>query len=92
MPLIRIVADANTVISGLFWHGSPRKVLDLARQGTITLFTSPILLAELEDVLERQKLSKWLREARATAHELVIGYAALAIVIHAKKYSARYSE
>jgi predicted nucleic acid-binding protein len=41
----------------LFWKGAPRQVLDLARSGTYTLFTSPDLLAELGEVLERQKFS-----------------------------------
>ena len=50
---MNIVLDTNTVISGLFWKGAPRQVLDLARSGTFTLFTSPDLLAELGKVLER---------------------------------------
>ena len=41
---MNIVLDTNTVISGLFWKGAPRQVLDLARSGTFTLFTSPDLL------------------------------------------------
>jgi uncharacterized protein len=45
---MRVVADTNTIVSGLLWRGAPRKVLDEARKGTIELFTSVILLAELE--------------------------------------------
>ncbi|MCG2784430.1 MAG: putative toxin-antitoxin system toxin component, PIN family, partial [Anaerolineae bacterium] len=44
---MNVVLDTNTVISGLFWKGAPRQVLDLARSGVIVLFTSPELLAEL---------------------------------------------
>jgi len=44
---MNIVLDTNIVISGLFWKGAPRQVLDLARSGIFTLFTSPELLAEL---------------------------------------------
>ena len=44
---MNIVLDTNTVISGLFWKGAPRQLLDLARSGTFTLFTSPDLLVEL---------------------------------------------
>ena len=74
---MRVVADTNTVVSGLLWHGAPREVLDAARSAKIELFTSSILLAELEDVLGRDKLSKRLKLVGATVPELVRGYAAL---------------
>jgi putative PIN family toxin of toxin-antitoxin system len=74
---MRVVADTNLVVSGLLWHGAPREVLDAARSGKIELFTSIILLAELEDVLGRDKLSNRLKLVGATVPELVRGYAAL---------------
>jgi uncharacterized protein len=46
---MRIVADTNTVLSGLLWLGPPRRLLDLARERAITLYTSPTLLAELAE-------------------------------------------
>lgn len=52
---MRVVADTNTVVSGLFWRGAPRLVLDAARQGRLTLFTTAALLLELENVLKRDK-------------------------------------
>jgi putative PIN family toxin of toxin-antitoxin system len=82
---MKLVLDTNTVISGLLWHGAPRQVLDLARSGSISLFTSPELLAELEDVLGRKKFAARLRMAQVTVDELVYGYAALATTIHAAK-------
>ncbi|MEW5939822.1 MAG: putative toxin-antitoxin system toxin component, PIN family [Chloroflexota bacterium] len=75
---MRIVLDTNTVVSGLLWHGAPRSILDLAREGRATLFTSPTLLVELEDVLGRPKFAKRLRLADVTVSDLVRGYAALA--------------
>lgn len=75
---MRVVADTNTVVSGLLWQGSPRQVLDAARAGAIDLFTSTVLLAELEDVLGRDKFAKRLSRANVTPRELVLGYAALA--------------
>jgi putative PIN family toxin of toxin-antitoxin system len=79
---MRVVADTNTVISGLLWNGLPRAVLERAQSGADELFTSPDLLAELEDVLSRRKLSRRLTLARTSALELVLGYAALARVVH----------
>jgi predicted nucleic acid-binding protein len=62
-PLVRVVADTNIVVSGLLWQGAPCRVLRAAESGTIRLFSSLILLAELEDVLKREKLSRKLAEA-----------------------------
>lgn len=74
---MRVVADTNTVISGIFWQGPPRDILDAARENRIDLFTSPVLLAELEDVLCRKKFADKLAEAGSTPRELVLGYASL---------------
>lgn len=78
---MNVVADTNVVISGLLWRGAERAVLDAARSGLITLFTGPALLAEIGDVLKRDKFVERLAAANATAHELVLGYASLATVI-----------
>lgn len=82
---MKIVLDTNTVISGLLWKGAPRQVLDLARSGSIMLFTSPELLAELADVLGRKKFSARLALAETNVDELVYGYAALAKTIRPAK-------
>ena len=78
---MKVVLDTNTVISGLLWKGAPRQVLDMARGGSIQLFTSPELLTELANVLVREKFSTRLMYAGITTDELVLGYAALARVI-----------
>jgi putative PIN family toxin of toxin-antitoxin system len=82
---MKIVLDTNTVISGLLWKGAPRQILDLARSGSLTLFTSPELLAELANVLERKKFSARLALAETNVDELVYGYAALAKTIRPAK-------
>ena len=82
---MRVVADTNIVISGLLWRGNPRRVLDSARDGIIELFTSSTLLDELEDVLHREAFGARLKEASVSAHELVVGYSALASVVEAKE-------
>ena len=57
----------------------------LARSGSLTLFTSPELLAELANVLERKKFSARLALAETNVDELVYGYAALAKTIRPAK-------
>src|SRR4051812_41506066 len=76
--LMRVVADTNTVVSGLLWSGAPRRVLDAARAGSIELFTTAALLAELEDVLGRGKFARRMAGAGLTARELIVGFGALA--------------
>ena len=78
---MRVVADTNTVVSGLLWHGNPRQVLEAARGGTLQLYTTAALLAEIEEVLQRAKFAQRLSLAGVASHTLVMGYAALAWLI-----------
>ena len=78
---MHVVADTNTVVSGLLWYGNPRQVLDAARTGVITLSISAPLLAELAEVLQRPKFAQRLVRANVTPHTLVFGYAALARLV-----------
>ena len=55
---MRLVLDTNTVISALLWTGVPHGLLAAARaRRATTLHTSAKLLAELVDVLSRDKLA-----------------------------------
>lgn len=55
---MRIVADTNIVVSAFLWGGAPKALLSAAREQRITLFTSAMLMAELEDVLTRPKFAR----------------------------------
>jgi putative PIN family toxin of toxin-antitoxin system len=70
---MRVVADTNIVVSSFLWRGNPRLVLEAARAGFIDLYTSGLLLEELEDVLSREKFAVRLQAAGVRAHELVFG-------------------
>ena len=50
---MRIVLDANVVISGIFWGGPPQQILKLWLEGKLTLVMSAPILAEYQDVLRR---------------------------------------
>ena len=78
---MQVVADTSTVVSGLMWSGAPRQVLDVARTGRIRLFTSVALLAELDDVLRRDKFVRQLARAGTKPRRLLAQYAALAHVV-----------
>jgi len=50
---MRIVLDTNVLVSGIFFGGNPRKVLEKWQEKSITLLTSVEILEEYEEVLER---------------------------------------
>ena len=39
---MRVVADTNTVVSAVLWGGPPAAILVAAREGRITLCSSPV--------------------------------------------------
>ena len=78
---MRIVADTNTVLSGLLWQGPPRRLIDLARERAVTLCTSTALLAELAEVIGRAKFTARVHDAGVAAAELVEDYARLAEIV-----------
>jgi len=48
----RIVIDTNVYISAIFWGGKPREVLELGRNGRISIFTSSEIQFEIERKLK----------------------------------------
>ena len=47
--------DTNVLLSALFWRGAPHLLIEQVRAGTLTLISSPSLLAELVEVMNRPK-------------------------------------
>jgi putative PIN family toxin of toxin-antitoxin system len=78
---VRIVADTNTALSGLLWQGPPRRLINLARERTVTLCTCIALLAELAEVIGRGKFTARVRDAGVSAAHLVEDYARLAEIV-----------
>ncbi|HSI58150.1 MAG TPA: putative toxin-antitoxin system toxin component, PIN family [Ideonella sp.] len=52
---MRAVIDTNVLLAGLLWRGPPHALLEQVRAGTVSLISSPALLAELADVIGRPK-------------------------------------
>jgi uncharacterized protein len=78
---MRAVADTNIVVSAILWGGPPRQLLDAARVGKLELFTSAELIAELLDVLSRDKFAGRIRAAGVDPRTLALGYAAVATLV-----------
>jgi uncharacterized protein len=77
---VRIVLDTNVIVSALIWGGKPLKLLELAAEGTITLCTSPELIAELADVLSRSHLAQRLADKQSSIEQAMSDYAELALI------------
>ena len=75
---MRLVLDTNVVASAILWGGTPRLLLQAAREKRVELFTSTAMLAELTDILGRRKFAKKLAASGLTIDQLVDGYAQLA--------------
>lgn len=80
---MRVVADTNVIVSALLWNGSPRRILEAAERGLLRLFSSPALLAELEDVLGRSKFSRRFAAAGLTPGGLVLSYRTATAIVEA---------
>ena len=75
----RAVLDTNVLVSALIspGGGSARLLLEL-RSGAFELIVSPLLLAELREVLGRDKLRRYVSEVEADAYvELIRSEAVL---------------
>jgi putative PIN family toxin of toxin-antitoxin system len=74
MPPLRVVLDANVILSALIRPDSaPGRILFAAVQGkTLLALTSEPLLAELRAALEYRRLQRHLRMSRQDKEEFVI--------------------
>lgn len=52
---MRAVVDTNVLLSALLWRGTPHVLLERIRTGTLSLVSSPDLIAELAGIMTRPK-------------------------------------
>lgn len=63
--LLSVVVDTNLFVSGLIIEkGYPFQLIEQLRKGAFIVITSPALRGELEDVLRRDKFTKFLSEQK----------------------------
>ena len=78
---MRLVLDTNVVASAILWGGTPRVLLQAAREKRVELFSSTAMLAELTDILGRRKFARKIAASQLTIDQLVDGYAQLAALV-----------
>ena len=65
----------------MLWGGTPRELLQAAREKRVELFTSTAMLAELTDILGRRKFARKIAASQLSIDQLVDGYAQLAALV-----------
>jgi len=78
---MRLVLDTNVVVAGLLWHGLPRRLLDLAIDDAVVLFSSRTLLDELLHTLHYPKFAKRIAAYETSPQALAAHYAALVTLV-----------
>ena len=54
MNRLRLVLDTNVLVSAFLWRGMPGRLVELAGEKEVQLFTSRTLLDELSDTLTKK--------------------------------------
>jgi uncharacterized protein len=80
---MRAVIDTNVLVSGLLWRGPAYAVLQAVRSGELGFVSSPVLLAELAEVLARPKFAAVLSRTSFSRDALMAQVRQLAEVVDA---------
>ena len=79
---MKVVLDTNVILSALLFGGKPRRVLEAATAGRVTMFISESLLLELEGVLRREKFGLEARVVGAIVAELTAAAEVVEPTVH----------
>ena len=81
MKPVRLVLDTNVLVSAFLWQGQPGRFLDLAAERQVRLFSSRVLLNELQETLCKRKLEKRVLLTGWNAPGLVSRYRRLVTLV-----------
>ena len=83
--MLKVVADTNTIISGLLWKGNESKLLQEAEEENIRLFISKEILEEIEQVINYDQLQKYIAESELTKEQLLEKVNSLCHIVFGEK-------
>lgn len=87
----RWVVDTNVLVSAFLWQGTPGKVIELAGEKEVQLFTSRALLDELAATLGKKKLAKYVAATGLSAEQMLANYRRIATLVTAKQLEQQVS-
>ena len=76
----KVVIDTNIYISAIFWNGKPREVIDLGRDGKITIFTSLDIEKEIAG-----KLKTTFKLAEEDVNQILLDFSTFTLPIRISK-------
>jgi putative PIN family toxin of toxin-antitoxin system len=91
---MRVVPDANIIIAGLLWRGSPRRLIGLAHERQIELYGSEETYAEFCRIVQYERFQKHLQREIFSPQKLIVDYRAfvkpvsISNVLHGKNIVA----
>lgn len=88
---MRLVVDTNVLVSAFLWQGTPGRLIELASEKEVELFTSRTLLDELAATLAKKKLAKPLLATELTAGQMLRNYRRLATLVTARRPAQQVS-
>ena len=86
---MRAVLDTNVVVAALLWRGPPHVLLEKVRDGDLLLVSSATLLAELADVLGRDKFAAVLARTETSIEHVLREFRQLVELIESPPLSHR---
>jgi hypothetical protein len=78
---VKFVVDINVLVSGLLWKGNPSRLVDALLDGSATLCASAAILAEFEEVIQREKFQKRLKHTGRSVPEIISRFRAVALIV-----------
>jgi putative PIN family toxin of toxin-antitoxin system len=87
----RWVVDTNVLVSAFLWQGTPGRVIELAADNDVQLFTSRALLDELAATLVKRKLTKYVAATGLTADQMLAAYRRITTLVTARQLDAQVS-
>jgi putative PIN family toxin of toxin-antitoxin system len=87
----RWVVDTNVLVSAFLWQGTPGKVIELAGEKEVQLFTSRALLDELAATLAKKKLAKYVAATGLSAEQMLANYRRIATLVTTKQLEQQVS-
>jgi uncharacterized protein len=90
---VRVVVDTNVLVSGLISSSSaPRRIVNAILRGDIVPLVSPVTLTELEQVLFRPKIQRYLTDAGVTVAAFLADFVKVAEVVTPRPTAASLSD
>lgn len=88
---MRLVVDTNVLVSAFLWEGTPGRLIELAGEKVVQLYTSRALLDELAATLTKKKLAKPVAATGLTAEQMLANYRRIATLVTARQLTAQVS-